>query len=64
MTIKNYALITGILFSLFALVHVWRLYTETAITIGDSVIPMGVSWVGMIVGAALGFFGLRISAGK
>jgi len=56
---KNYSLITGLLFAVVACVHFLRVVAGWDITINGAVIPMWVSWVGLIVPAILAYYGLR-----
>ena len=59
MTPKTYALVTGGLFSIVALVHLLRLAQGWDITIAGWLVPMWVSWIGLIIPGILAFFGLR-----
>ncbi|MDE3016257.1 MAG: hypothetical protein KGI29_04965 [Pseudomonadota bacterium] len=61
MTQKAYSLIVGIIFTIVALVHVWRLAAGWDIIIDGWLVPMWVSWIGLIVPGILGFFGFRYS---
>ena len=54
--------VAGIIFTLMALVHVWRLVTRFQIVIGQREIPLSVSAVGLIVAGALGIWMLMLSA--
>ena len=61
MSPKTYGVITGILFSLGAVAHLTRLITGSQITLGSTTLPVWVSWIGVAVGAYLGFEGFRLS---
>ena len=60
MSEKNYALISGILFALVAIVHMWRIIEGWPVTVDGAELSMGASWVAAIITAALAFYGLRI----
>ena len=62
MNSRSYALLSGIVFTLMALLHLWRLSTGTEATLGNWVVPMDASWGGLLVTAVLAFNGLRIAA--
>jgi hypothetical protein len=51
---KNVPLIvSGIIFAIFALVHLVRLFTGFSVAVGGKSIPMGVSVAGLIIGGLL-----------
>jgi len=64
MSQKTFALIAGIIFTIVALVHVARLVQGWGIVIDGWVVPMSVSWIGLIVPGTLGFYGLRFGTQK
>jgi hypothetical protein len=45
--------VASIVFALFAIGHVLRLINHAQVTVGTHAIPMGVSWVALIVAAIL-----------
>lgn len=55
-------IVSGTLFALFALVHLWRLVTEKHIVLGDTVVPLWVSVIALIVSALLSLW-MFLSAG-
>jgi len=61
MTQRTFFLITATLFSLIALLHALRLLRGWQVTIGDMMIPLWVSWVGLIVAGYLAYEGFRLS---
>ena len=61
---KNYSLISGIIFAIVALVHLARLVQAWQITINGMAVPMSISWLGLIIGAILAFYGLRYGTRK
>jgi hypothetical protein len=56
---RNYSLIAGLLFALVALVHLWRIATAADITVDGALVPMWVSWFGLVVTGILAYFGLH-----
>jgi hypothetical protein len=55
--------VASIVFAIFALGHVLRLINHSQVTLGTHTIPMGVSWVGLIVAALLSIWMWRLSSG-
>jgi len=53
--------IAAILFAIFAIGHLVRLLTHTAVLVGTHQIPMGVSLFGLIVGAGLSLWMWKLS---
>jgi hypothetical protein len=58
---KEYCIVSGVLFTLVALAHLLRIVYGMSITVDDFAVPMLVSWVGLIVPAALATWAFRIS---
>ena len=54
-----YARLAGTIFAIVALAHVARLVLAAPVVIGGTALPMGVSWVGAGVAAALAVLGWR-----
>ena len=50
---KGYLLISGGLFAIVAMAHLCRLVFDWRITVDDAVIPMWVSWVGLVIPGTL-----------
>ena len=61
MTTRLFSLITATLFSLIALLHVLRLLRGWQVTIGDVVVPLWISWIGLAVATYLAYQGFRSS---
>jgi len=61
MTQQIFSLVTAMLFSLIALLHAIRLARGWHVTIGDIVVPVGVSWIGLVIAAYLAYEGFRLS---
>jgi uncharacterized membrane protein YecN with MAPEG domain len=55
--------VASILFGIFAIAHVLRLIKQAQVTVGSHTIPMGFSWIALIVAAILciWFWGLSKS---
>ena len=58
---KNYCAVSGVLLSLVAIAHLLRIVYGMSIQVDEYVVPMFVSWVGLIVPAGLAFWALRIN---
>ncbi len=63
MAYKGYCLVSGALFSLVAFAHLTRVVFGWPVAVGDMMIPMGISWLGLIVTAALASWAFRLSRG-
>ena len=61
MTQRIFSLVTAMLFSLIALLHAARLFRGWHVTIGDIVVPVWVSWIGLVIAAYLAYEGFRLS---
>ncbi len=57
---KTYFGLTGIVFSLVALLHLVRLIRGWAVTIGDWTAPLWISWVGLLIAGFLCLSGLKL----
>jgi len=60
MTPRVFSLITATLFSLIAL-HVLRLLRGWQVTIGNVVVPLWVSWIGLAIAGYLAYQGVKLS---
>jgi hypothetical protein len=54
--------VASVLFGLFALGHLIRLIKQIAVQVGDHQIPMGLSWVALIIAAILCIWFWRLSS--
>ena len=54
--------VASILFAIFAIGHILRLINHAQVTLGTHTIPMGVSWVALIVAALLSIWMWRLSS--
>ena len=64
MEYKKYCLVSGALFFLVAAAHLLRIVLAAPVQIGEYAVPMGPSWIGLIVPAALAIWAFRIGLGK
>jgi len=53
--------VASLLFGIFAIAHLLRLITHTQVTLGTHSIPMGVSWIALIIAAILCIWFWRLS---
>jgi uncharacterized membrane protein len=58
---KIFALISGVIFLLIAILHVLRVAYAWDAVIGGWEVPKWISWVAIVVGVYLGYEGLRLS---
>lgn len=59
MSQKSFNTIAGGVFLLVALFHLWRIISGYPVTFGEAFIPVWVSWIGLVVGAVLGYYGIK-----
>jgi hypothetical protein len=55
--------VASVIFAIFSIGHVLRLINHSQVTLGTHTIPMGVSWVALIVAALLSIWMWRLSSG-
>jgi hypothetical protein len=56
--------VASIVFGLFAIAHVFRLLNQTLVTVGSHQIPMGVSWVALVIAALLCIWLWKLASGR
>lgn len=61
---KNYNLVTGLLFSLFTLGHVYRSLTGGDLVMGAVSIPLWASWLAIVIAGFLAFSAFRLGSGE
>jgi hypothetical protein len=61
MTEKMFATIAGVIFALVALLHLLRLVMGWSVVIDSWMVPMWVSWVGLVVAGGLSYYGARLA---
>jgi uncharacterized membrane protein YecN with MAPEG domain len=54
--------VASILFGIFAIAHVVRLVDHAKVTVGTHTIPMGLSWIALIVAAILCIWFWRLAS--
>ena len=64
MTPRVVSLNTATLFSLIAVLRVLRLLRGWQVTIGDVVVPLWVSWIGLAIAGYLAYEGVKISRAR
>jgi hypothetical protein len=58
---KQFSLVAGAIFAVVAVVHIHRIYFDWPVAIDNWIVPMWVSWIGLIVAGCLSYFGLRLA---
>ena len=58
---KSYALVSGVIFALIALLHLWRAIAGWNVVIGSVEIPLWASWLALVIAAYLAISGLRLT---
>ena len=58
---KAFFIVAGSIFAIVAVVHALRIFLVWPLVIGDWVVPMWVSWIGLVVPGVLSYFGLRLA---
>ena len=54
--------VASVVFGIFAIGHIVRLVKQAQVTVGSTEIPMGASWVALIVAAVLSIWLWRLSS--
>ena len=54
--------VASVIFAIFAIGHVLRLINHAQVTVGTHTIPMGVSWIALVVAAILCAWLWRLSS--
>jgi len=62
MSEKSYFYVAGIVFSIVAVVQLFRIFGNWDVTVDGEVIPIWVSWVAVIVAAILAASGLLLAS--
>jgi hypothetical protein len=53
MCLSAYLVVSGIIFALVAVLHLVRLVRKTPVQLGGWVVPMNISWGGLVAAAVL-----------
>jgi uncharacterized membrane protein YecN with MAPEG domain len=56
--------VASVIFAIFAIGHLLRLINQAPVTVGTHQIPMGLSWVALIIAAVLCIWLWRLSSGQ
>ena len=54
--------VASFIFTLFAIGHIVRLFNQAKVTVGNFEVPMGVSWVALIIAVILCIWMWRLSS--
>jgi uncharacterized integral membrane protein len=57
---RTYFLISGVVFAIVAIVHLFRIINQFEVVIGTWSAPMSVSWVGFIAAGILSYCGFTL----
>ena len=52
-----YAVVSALIFAAVALAHLGRILKQWTVQIGSLVVPMSVSWIGLVIAALLSIWG-------
>ena len=58
---KTYLLVAGVVFGVVALAHLLRVFAGTDLVIADWVVPLWLSWVGVVVTTYLSYMSLHLA---
>jgi hypothetical protein len=58
-----YVQISGALFGIIALAHLFRLFRHWPIDLGGYMVPLWVSWLGLLLAGGLSVWALRLMRG-
>lgn len=62
MNSRTYCLVSGVLFTLVALAHLWRIIGDIPVTLGGDSVPMAASWFGLVVPGLLAVWAFRCAS--
>jgi uncharacterized membrane protein len=62
MTQRTFSLVTAVLFFLIALLHAVRLLRGWQVTIEGAVVPIWISWIGLVIAVYLAYQGFRLAS--
>ena len=54
--------VASVIFGIFAIAHLVRLINQAQVTVGSHTIPMGLSWVALIIAAILCIWFWRLAS--
>jgi hypothetical protein len=56
---KTYFKVTGLVFLIVFVLHALRLFKGWEVSVGGTMLPMAVSYVGLVVAGCLAYYGLK-----
>jgi hypothetical protein len=56
---SSFNVVAALVFAAIAVVHAYRLVSPFVVQIGSFVVPQSISWLGLVVAAALSVWGFR-----
>jgi hypothetical protein len=56
--------VASIIFGIFAIGHLIRLIKQAQVTVGTLTVPMGVSWIALIIAAILCIWLWKLASGR
>ena len=56
---STYMKVTGIIFLVIAVLHLYRAIASLPVVIGDFSIPVAASWIGVVIAGFLSYRGLK-----
>lgn len=59
---KHYAMVSALVFAVVGVIQILRLVNQWAVQVGPYAVPLWVSWIAVIVAAALSLWGFRTAA--
>lgn len=58
---KNYVLVTSLVFAIVGLVHALRLFNNWEVSIGGWMVPTWVSWLALLLAVSLVYWGRKVA---
>jgi hypothetical protein len=58
---KTYNIVTGTIFLVVAIVHFARIIFSWQMVVGGLVIPIWISWIGLVVAGVIAYLGFKLS---
>ena len=59
MSTRNFCMIAAVVFGIVAIFHAARIWMGWPAVIGSWSVPMWLSWIGLVLAAALSYFGFK-----
>ena len=61
MSQRTFTIIASVIFGVVALFHVLRIFFGWPAVIGGWMVPMWLSWIGLVVAGGLSYFGISLA---